>query len=786
MKNILEMAKQRVPVHGRYKVREFVAPGRPCEWGAMIKRLIGCSGLLCALAMCSQAYAQEFEVFGISGNIKSRVAEGLAWRLQNPDSNLIYKDNLNPGLCGFTDQNSCYSFNGDQRNNAKLVAAPGAYFGANRDDGDLNYRRGQITSALTKFSSDISASYGDFTFKAGALFYFDPINYNFDNTHPDTNFQPYRQKRQHDIANEAGKSWVLKDLLVAGKFTAMDHDFNMTVGYQHIRWGESTLVALNSVSEINAPDARLLYQPGTQIAEVFRPTPAIALGTQLINNVNLDLIYMFGWDPVKVPAGGTFQAPYDVIKTGTALLSLGQFHEDPNKQQRLPGVGKQFSDTSLTIPFDSNTHARSQGQYGAKLTVFAPDFNGGTEFGFYALNYHSRLPYLSFHASDATCVKETTADIITATNDCNGFKTVTGGKEGFPADTSSGFADYPEDIHMLGASFNTTVGKWSLAGELSYRPNLPVQIVASDLLYAADQPALPNHDLHLGFGTATQLLGLLGNPTAAANTLVGLGTNPQLAVDLAESPRFRELLSGIVSVGQAQVLSGQAPSDFVIPSRRHAIPDYTSVYRGQTIQANQYIPGYERLHALQLDFTGIHILSSTENPIGADQVVFIAELGMTYFPNMPSKSRLQFEAGDLQDTHASAGADGSGDPAGTPVGQQPDGSYAASRLNPHQQTSGFATPFSTGYRLIVRGEYDQFLFGWNYKPQVIWMHDIYGTAPLPMQNFVEGAKTWQWINEVEFNNSLSAQIFWQGSTGGGTVNYQRDKDTAGFTVTYQF
>jgi hypothetical protein len=117
MKNILEMAKQRVPVHGRYKVREFVAPGRPCEWGAMIKRLIGCSGLLCALAMCSQAYAQEFEVFGISGNIKSRVAEGLAWRLQNPDSNLIYKDNLNPGLCGFTDQNSCYSFNGDQRNN---------------------------------------------------------------------------------------------------------------------------------------------------------------------------------------------------------------------------------------------------------------------------------------------------------------------------------------------------------------------------------------------------------------------------------------------------------------------------------------------------------------------------------------------------------------------------------------------------------------------------------------------------------------------------------------------
>ena len=35
------------------------------------------------------------------------------------------------------------------------------------------------------------------------------------------------------------------------------------------------------------------------------------------------------------------------------------------------------------------------GQYGFNLKYFAPDFNNGTEFGLFFLNYHSRLPLIS-------------------------------------------------------------------------------------------------------------------------------------------------------------------------------------------------------------------------------------------------------------------------------------------------------------------------------------------------------------------------------------------------------
>jgi hypothetical protein len=739
---------------------------------------------LCALGVSTSAMAQDFDLFGLSGSMKNRLSEGMGWRVDRPDTNLIYKDNLNPGLCGTTDATSCYATNGSQANNAKLVAAPGAYFGANRDQGDLNYRYGNLTSAVTKFSTDLTLSKDNWVFKAGALAYFDPHNYSFENTNPDTTYQPYHTLRARNIANDAGKDWVLKDLLVNTKFSLFDHDFNTTVGYQHIRWGESTLIALNSVSEINAPDARLLYQPGTQIAEVFRPTPAVLLNTGLPGGVNLDAVYMFGWDYVHIPAGGEFYSLYNVVGEPTALLSLGQFHMDPNGLQRLPSIGADISDTSFTIPFEYGTHARSQGQFGFKLNYYSADLNNGTEFDLYFLNYHSRLPYLSFVAANATCIQSTSVDFLQALNDCKGFKALPGGLEPFPVDSMRGFLDYPEDIHMIGFSFNTTVGKWSLAGEMSYRPNLPVQVHASDLLYTAGQPALPAHNIC--FGLVSSVTGIIGLNT----------TNAPSSCTAPDGVRSGDAggalyLAQLLTTSRGQSLLGTTlanpTSTYALPTAAEAIPSNFAAYRGWTVYPNQIIHGYDRLQALQFDISGLHLFSSTENPIGADQVILITELGAMYFPDMPSYKRLQFETGDFHDTHYSPGADGSGDPAGTPVGRQPDGSYAAARFTPTMQNTGFATAFSTGYRIILRGEYDNiFALGWNYKPQLIWSHDIYGRAPLPMQNFNEGNKTWQLINDFEITNQWVVDLYYQGSIGGGTINYLRDKATAGFIVNYTF
>jgi hypothetical protein len=72
------------------------------------------------------------------------------------------------------------------------------------------------------------------------------------------------------------------------------------------------------------------------------------------------------------------------------------------------------------------------------------------------------------------------------------------------------FAEYPEDIHLYGVSFNTA-GPWGVAlqGEYSYRPNQPVQYAGPEVALAT--LGLPN--LITGF---TQIPGAPTGATAAA------------------------------------------------------------------------------------------------------------------------------------------------------------------------------------------------------------------------------------------------------------------------------
>lgn len=47
------------------------------------------------------------------------------------------------------------------------------------------------------------------------------------------------------------------------------------------------------------------------------------------------------------------------------------------------------------------------------------------------------------------------------------------------------YLEYPEDIHMVGASFNTTIGTWGVQGEMSYRSNQPFQLDTDQIAITA-------------------------------------------------------------------------------------------------------------------------------------------------------------------------------------------------------------------------------------------------------------------------------------------------------------
>jgi hypothetical protein len=121
----------------------------------------------------------------------------------------------------------------------------------------------------------------------------------------------------------------------------------------------------------------------------------------------------------------------------------------------------------VAVPRVDTVEPSDQGQYGAALRVLV-DGLGGTELGLYFVNYHSRLPLIMANTG-------TSLGLLA---------------QGNYAATASYFLTYPEDIKLLGASFNTQIGRTGIAlqGEVSHRLDVPLQIDDVEILYAALSP----------------------------------------------------------------------------------------------------------------------------------------------------------------------------------------------------------------------------------------------------------------------------------------------------------
>jgi hypothetical protein len=708
--------------------------------------------IVVASLACGPLQAEMFEGYGLEGTFTNRLAQGASWRTDRPDDRLIGKLNVagQQDLC----PDGCLSLTGDPAPNQRLVDARGSYLGHNRDNGNLNYDRGDLVAATTSLSTDLSASWRDVKVKLAVTTFIDPRNYAFNDRHSNTHFQPGITDRSAEVSRELGLDWVLRDALVATSVQIGGRDIGISAGYQHIRWGESNYLALNSLNELSPPDARLLHLPGTPINEVFQPIPAVLLNAPLGDGLSIDLVYQLGWRPVVIDPDGSYFGSVDIARGRYAVIGLGQFAEDPDHRQRLPSPGNAISDTSLTSDVLPRAFGEpgNNGQFGVKLSGYLENLNGGTELNLYALNYHSRLPYISVITTEESCMRRS-ASVVMAFFDCNGFRLSPNGGEPLPIDSLKTFLDYPSNIQLLGLSFNTNIGKWSLAGEYSLRPNMPLQVAVNDVVFAGLQPAFPEQDIVIGVEALGQILaGGVGSPGLIS------GLDPR---------RLAQLLVG---------LAADPTATTTIPGSRNALPDFLQAYRGFTTQPGQIIHGYQRFAVDQLDVTAIRALGESDNPFGADQVILLVEAGFTHIWNLPGRDRLQIEGGDFNDSHASPGADGTGS-GGTPDTR---------RFNPTQQTSGFATSFSGGYRLLARLEYANALFGMTLKPMLFFGHDVVGISPVPIQNFIAGTVHWTVGTEVESGSAWSGQILWQGWTGGGSVNGLRDRDLVVLGIAYAF
>jgi hypothetical protein len=841
----------------------------------------------------------------IDGVLNTSIVIGAAMRMQNRHTDYLGKSNINPDVCGGPNQ-SCQGLFRDQGHPATALANAPGQFSPNFDDGNWNYDKHDLTSGLFKITQDLTLTWGNYGLFAKGLYYYDWVNADFKEFHPnmltaenrdefalaDPAFGfaqygrggPVRTRRSGETLSQIGAEAQLLDAYIFGSVPlGGDKELGFKVGRHLINWGESLLQALNSLNQANPVNANNFYRVGYLVEEIFTPINMVSIGFQPFENASLEAFYQLEWQPLEAPAPGSMMAVSDVVGVDNAVnvayVHFGGGPEDPDAlgyplYNPLSGV----TNTSITIERLRDLEPSSSGQYGVSLKYYAEDLNNGTEFGLYAMNYHSRLPYASFFSTVASCARREgnalgidaydPISFLAACPDLPILSSLTGRdpadaqSNAVPLDTVKLLVEYPEDIRLFGMSFATTAFGWSFQGEVAWRPNAPLQVDTEDLVFAAFGPTLSRcHDPNLqrllpssaldgALGLANTIFGLAGQLTGG---IIGL---PNV---LPAGQGCAGTTAGVGTVGPGSTpvltLGGEgvyAPSDYIVDANGtpgafndtfdlaigHAVgssrsfPAFVTPYRGIEAGENApceprflgsqnrysrdqttdlkpnpnfrpydrnnpcYIRGYERMDTFQFNLGGTQVFGASDNPFGADQIIFVFEIGATWVPDLPDLDQLQFEAAGTY-AHASAGADGTGSDRSRqacsydPVTKAPRESCSFGtdglRFNPSQaDLSLYPDPFSWGYVIISLIRYESVFPGISFQPQIIWQHNVKGTAPGPGENFIEGRKTLDIQWETRYKSNLAFYLGYTWFTGGGVANIQRDKDMARAFVRVQF
>ncbi|MCL6271421.1 DUF1302 domain-containing protein [Sansalvadorimonas sp. 2012CJ34-2] len=375
-----------------------------------------------ALALGSSAYAIEFSHGEIEGSFNSQLSIGASWSLEDASTKTI------------------------------AVGNGGSGYSNSSDDGKLNFKKGETFSEIFKGVHDLSLTYKNYgAFVRGKYWYDHRLkNDNVRHGHFPTGYQPTRTSKKlddsdfDDLAKFSGVE--LLDAYVYGDFEIGDMLLDARLGRQVVSWGESTFIR-GGINEANPVDVSSFRRPGAEIKEGLMPVNMAFGNIALTDNLSLEAFYQFEWKKTVVDGCGTFFSTTDLIGGGCDYATIGG--SNPSNPDYIANANA--SATKLQRLADND--AKDSGQFGISARYYAAELND-TEFGVYFMNYHSRTPILSGMVTPA----------------------------GKPAFAGQYYLDYPENIRLYGLSFSTSVNDYSVSGEISYRPNMPVQINPVELL----------------------------------------------------------------------------------------------------------------------------------------------------------------------------------------------------------------------------------------------------------------------------------------------------------------
>jgi hypothetical protein len=381
------------------------------------------------------------------------------------------------------------------------IANGGKVPSVNGDDGDLNQDPG-LVSNMVKATGEITLSWRNFGAYARGFAFYDFEQELNDRT---------RTKLRSKALDIVGKDVDLREYYLSARFHVGSVPVQLRLGEQVINWGESSLLRFG-VDIINPLDLVALSQPVSTARDLPIPQGMLWGAASVTENLAVEGFYQYEWKKVRIPPVGWFFSTNDLLGAeglNYAMAGFGRFSDrgtDLDTAFGLPSGTLGFDRDFMKI-FPMGSHKPEDGgQYGLAVRAVIPQLNAA-DLGFYFLNYHSRFALINGFTADQLAIAATSPEAVAARAaqlapiyQAAGLSpaeaaqraqatagTLTIGKF---ANKTRYFVTYPEDIKMLGFSFNTAMLRTGtlFSGEVSHHFGFPVQLPVEQVLAAALSP----------------------------------------------------------------------------------------------------------------------------------------------------------------------------------------------------------------------------------------------------------------------------------------------------------
>jgi hypothetical protein len=389
------------------------------------------------------AHAADFEVAGGKLSVKGSITAGAAWRTVSQDTDLVA--NVNSSQVGIT--------------GTSLTPTTGR----NQDDGNLNFSKGDAVSQVVNGYLSVEYNAGNYGALASAKAWYD---YELAHAgHPWGNI-PNGYTPNAALSDEGAQmrtrfsGVVLDNLYVRGRHQIETLPLEWILGWQKLDWGNRYLV-IGGLRDLNPIDIPALTRPGMlqRDQETRIPVPQIFARMGVTPATSVEAFYQFAFERHAPNQCGTFYSGVDWYSDGCNAVTVGA------------GSDRTALATGSFLKRDPNRFPSDGGQFGAAVTQTVNAW--ATKFGFYATQFHSRTGYSGVIKSGRT-----------------------GGAPLFIPGDADGqnpryYTEFPDDIRMFGLTFESKFKAATAFGELTYRPNQPLQFNAADLLGAVLSPVAP-------------------------------------------------------------------------------------------------------------------------------------------------------------------------------------------------------------------------------------------------------------------------------------------------------